>query len=271
MNALRAVLLAILAVCGSFAVVPTAGAPTASPATAPSQQSDDVRTQQSDAVQSLQSQNATNQSLGAEISSFMQASSSQAEGTVSTGMWIARFNQTQNRSARKTLVEKRVNDLQKRLDALEQQKQTLVEAHENGQVSDLEYRARMSGVIGQLQSIRHAVNETKPRAKTVGTKVRAVQRIGERANAVGGSEVAEVARSINSVHVPNENVPNATNGTVGIGNGTGNASSNENGGNGGNASGSGNGNDAGTEQGTTSNDSAALASPVAAVETASRP
>ncbi|WP_227353444.1 DUF7096 domain-containing protein [Haladaptatus salinisoli] len=231
MHSLRAVLLATLTLCGFAVAVPTAAAPTP---TVPTDTSSNV-------FQSQENVSTSNVSLGAEISSFMQVSTSQTKGTIETGLWAARFNNTENESAKKKLVRSQVGDIRTRLDSLRERKQTLVERRASGNISRLKYQAEMSEVIGQIRSLEHAINATKSRATTVGTGVEDLQQLDKQADTVGGPEVAEVARSLNSVSTPGENNstggPNVGNGTVpdvgnnttvGVGNGNGSAIGNGN-------------------------------------------
>ncbi len=262
MHSLRAVLLAMLTLCGFAVAVPTAAAPTPAPP-----QDVSPTTFQSD-------QNATvaNGTLGSEISSFMQVSTSQATGTVDTGLWIAQFNGTKNKSARQTLVRDRVTKIQSELEDVRQRKEKLVKARKNGNISTLQYQARMSKLVGEIRSLEHSINTTKPRAERVGTRVQRLQQLEKRTSTVGGSEVAEVARSLRSVNVPGENANNSTgaqgvgtdNGNIGIGNGdggNGNASVGIGNGSGnGNASvGIENGNGNGRNSNTTTDDGISLA------------
>lgn len=209
MHSLRAVLLATLILCGFAMAVPTAAAPTP---TTPVDVSSSV-------FQSGENVSTSNGSLGAEISSFMQVSASQTKGTIETELWAARFNNTENKSAKKELVRHQVDDIQTRLDTLHQRKQTLIEERKNGEISSLQYQAEMSEVIGQIRSLEHAINTTKPRAAAVGTNVEDLQQLDERADTVGDPEVAEVARSLNSVSTSSED--NSTQ-RPGVGNGSGN-------------------------------------------------
>ncbi|WP_433625359.1 DUF7096 domain-containing protein [Halomicrococcus sp. NG-SE-24] len=220
MNSARAVLLAAIAICGAFvAAVPTAAGPT------PSTPSDDLRSFETN-DQSLQTddrslqKNATNDSLGTEISSFMQASSTETQGAVETGMWVARFNATDNRSARQKLVRSQVDDLGRKLDTLQEEKQAIIDAYQNGKIDELQYRAQMSGVVSRIQAIQQAINETEPRARTVGAEVQAVSRLENRASSVIGPKAAAVAGSVGSVDVPADN--NSTGNGTGVGQGNGN-------------------------------------------------
>ncbi|RBI61603.1 hypothetical protein DMJ13_12925 [halophilic archaeon] len=213
MNSARAVLLAAIAICGAFvAAVPTAAGPT------PSTPSEDPRSFETN-DQSLQTndrslqENGTNESLGTEISSFMQASSTETQGAVETGMWVAQFNATDNRSARRKLVRSQVTDLGQKLDTLQEEKQAIIDAYQNGKIDELQYRAQMSGVVSRIQAIQQAINETEPRARAVGAEVKAVGRLEKRASSAIGPKAAAVAGSVGSVDVP------AGNNSTGNGNG----------------------------------------------------
>ncbi|WP_266078763.1 DUF7096 domain-containing protein [Haladaptatus caseinilyticus] len=210
MHAIRAVLLATLTVCGFAVALPTAAAPSS---TEPANVSPN-------AFQTDQNTTSSNSTLGAEISSFMQVSTSQTKGTVDTGLWVARFNNTENRSARQSLVRHQVADLETELEDVRQRKQALVEARNNGEISTLRYQARMSEIVGEIRSLENAINETKPRAEKVGVGNRKLRNMSEQTKTVGGPEISEVARSLRSVSVPGENANNSTN-TPGVGNGNG--------------------------------------------------
>lgn len=210
MNTPRAVLLVILTVLGFALAVPTAAAPT------PDAPTDISST-------SLQSeQQATNTTLGAEVSSFMQVSTSQAKGTVDTGMWVARFNQTKNRSAQRSLVKYRVDDMRKQLTSLENRKRKLVEARKRGEISQLKYQSEMSQLIGEIHALRHSITATRPRAVTLGTSTNELDRLNESARTAGGPEVMEVAKSMHSVQL---DVAGSNNTTGTTGNGTTNGTS----------------------------------------------
>ncbi|WP_327051110.1 hypothetical protein [Halomicrococcus gelatinilyticus] len=248
MNSARAVLLATVVLCGTLLVaVPTAAGPTSSPSDA----NGDVRSVQS-TVESVQANQTTNESLGAEISSFMQVSSAEAQGAVDTGMWVAEYNASGNQSAKQSLVDQQVTTLGRELDTLQREKQAIITAYRNGNITRVEYKAQMSSIIGRIQSVQQAINETEPRARAVGADVRAVTALSNRTNATVGPEVAAVAQSLNTVNVPNQSAraagttPPGQSGTPGASTGNGNtpgaSAGNESNGPG---AGTGNGNDGG--------------------------
>ena len=232
MNSARAVLLIALLLSGFALAVPTAAAPT--PDTAPDAQTDVGATSfQANQQANNTTNNSTNNStLGTEISSFMQVSTSQAKGTVDTGMWVARFNQTKNKSARQALVSNNVGDMKNQLADLQERKQKLVQARNSGRISRLKYQSEMSQLIGEIRAIQYSISATRPRAVTVGTRVDDVDNLSERADTAGGPEMIEVARSIHSVHLNGEE----NNSTMGPG---GNETANESGENPGTSIGSG--------------------------------
>jgi len=217
MNSARAVLLATVVLCGTLlAAVPTAAGPTSSPSDA----NGDVRSVQS-TVESVQANQTTNESLGAEISSFMQVSSAETQGAVDTGMWVAEYNASDNQSAKRSLVDQQVTTLGRELDTLQREKQAIITAYRNGNITRVEYKAQMSSIIGRIQSVQQAINETEPRARAVGADVRAISALDNRTNATIGPEVASVARSLDTVDVSNRSArattPPGQSGTPGEG------------------------------------------------------
>lgn len=199
MISLRAALLALVVVAVPLAgAVPTAAAP------APDSSTVD-RAEHVDQQSRTVSQNDTsNSSLGSEISSFMQTSVSQTKGTVDTGMWTAAFDNTENQSVQTALVEGQTAELQQELQRLRQRKRTLNRSRGVGEMSDLEYRAKMSALIGEIKALRSAVNTTAERAHRTGGNVTALRRLGQRTENVTGTRVHRVARGLSSVTGPEE-------------------------------------------------------------------
>lgn len=216
MNALRAILLAVLVVCGCAVTIPAAAAPTPNtPADVTS-----IQRQQQANNSTVRMNNST---LGAEISSFMQVSTSQAEGSVDTGLWVARFNQTKNKSAQQALVRHRVDDMQKQLSDLRDRKQTLVTKYKNDRISQLRYQSEMSKLVGEISSLQHSIAATHPRAVTVGAQVNELNKLNKQSKTVGGPEAREIAKSMHGVTFDEEDsIPggDSNNTTQGPGTGT---------------------------------------------------
>lgn len=187
---------------------------------------------------------ANNTSMGGQVSSFMHASSGQASESVESGMWNAAFASASNKSA---VVDMRSNDIANRLTELREEKQLLVSAWRNDEISRAEYQARMSAIVGRMAALNRSIDETEQQARTSGANVTRVQILRKEASNMTGPEVSAIAKSL--AGGPPEGVPGKgsttgppdhagpPNGTSQDGNG------NEGGGQGppGNESGSGNG------------------------------
>ncbi len=149
----------------------------------------------------------------------MQVSTSQAEGSVDTGLWVARFNQTKNKSAQQALVRHRVDDMQKQLSNLKDRKAKLVTEYKHDRISKLKYQSEMSRLIGEISSLQHSIEATRPRAVTVGVRVDKLNKLHKQANAAGGPEAREVAQSMHSVHLTGANSSTTGGGQTGSGTG----------------------------------------------------
>lgn len=141
--------------------------------------------------------NATNEStdapLGSRISGFMQQQSSQASGAVESGMWAVTFDNASDRSTRVSLVDQQTTGIQNDLDAIKAEKQELIAARERGEISQLEFQSRMSGLVGRYVSLLDAVNQTQPRAEQAGVNVSAVEKLREKAKQAAGPEITAAA------------------------------------------------------------------------------
>ena len=238
MRTYRAVLLALLAVCGALAVATPTGAVATDDAVRPGHGTEggpSTAVLQSDAPNDNASANAT---LGADISAFMQSNAAEIGGAVETGMWTAAFNATDNASAKTRLVDRRTKELQRELQALQQRKQRLVERHEAGNLGDTAYKAQVSHLLGRINALQSAVNTTistaasAPPQSTVGATAQGTARgegnlarlrnIGQQAANLSGPEIAAVARNTTGVGLGTGQSNGARNG-LGVGNATGQA------------------------------------------------
>ncbi|WP_135821374.1 hypothetical protein [Halostella litorea] len=130
-------------------------------------------------------------SMGAEISAFMQSSASEADGSVEDGMFEARYD---NGSDRAALVRNRTDRLRSELDRLRAEKRAL--RAEKGNMSRLEYQARMSRLVGEVRSLERSANRTEPLAESAGVNRSALAEIRANASAMSGQEVSALARTL---------------------------------------------------------------------------
>lgn len=102
--------------------------------------------------------NTSNASLGVAISSFMQATAADAETTVDSGLFAAKFNDS-NASERPRLVNQRVATLQTRVTELQAERRALLNATGDDPVTVAE-RAKAARLAARAASLRQAINTT---------------------------------------------------------------------------------------------------------------
>ncbi|WP_132057913.1 DUF7096 domain-containing protein [Halorussus amylolyticus] len=200
MSAHRAVLLTLLVICGSLVVAaPTSAMTDASADDALA--SEDLRpsTAQTDATQDETTENETNDSFGANISSFMQSSAAEIGGAVETGMWSASFNATANRSSQERLVERRTDKLRGDLTDLQERKEELAAEREAGEISKPAYRAQVGQLTGRINALQSAINATESRAKQAGMNTDEIRTLEADTRNLSGPEIAAVARNTTGV------------------------------------------------------------------------
>jgi hypothetical protein len=131
--------------------------------------------------------------LGAEISSFMQASSAEAEGEVDDGMFNAALNRTEDPDERRQLIEQRQQRLEQRQQKLEDRRARI--STEDG--ADVEDRALATRVNVGAANLERSVNGTERAAQAAGLDLEALNAIRSSARDLRGPEVAAIASTIN--------------------------------------------------------------------------
>jgi hypothetical protein len=131
-----------------------------------------------------------NASVGAEVSSFMQASTAEAEGEVDDGMFEASLRRTDDPEERRRIVENRTRRLEDRQQRLEERRASI---GRDGTVRD---RALAVGVAVGADRLEESVNETEPVAESVGVDTERLHELRTNARNLSGGEVAELARGL---------------------------------------------------------------------------
>lgn len=131
-----------------------------------------------------------NASVGAEVSSFMQASTAEAEGEVDDGMFEAALNRTEDPEERRQLIENRTQRLEERQQRLEERRAAI---QSTGDVRDRALAVRVAVGADQLEE---SVNETEPVAASVGVDTKRLQELRTNAQNLTGGDVAELARGL---------------------------------------------------------------------------
>lgn len=141
------------------------------------------------------SEGADTAGIGAQMTAFLQSSSTAANDSVENGMWEARFTQS-NASERARLVANRTGSLEQRLKRLEAQNETIQRRYENGTLNEQAYIARRSQLNARIDALRTAVNDTDEAATRAGVNDSRLERLKGNASQLRGQQVAGIARGI---------------------------------------------------------------------------
>lgn len=133
--------------------------------------------------------------LGAQVSSFAQASAADANGSVDTTMWEAAVNESDDPEEE---VDNRTEALLNRLERLQNKSAALEEMLENGTISQQVYDARASAIRTQIENVRYAINHTEETANRTGVAVNETKlnQLRTQASNMTGPEVSALARNI---------------------------------------------------------------------------
>lgn len=131
-----------------------------------------------------------NASLGADISSFMQASSVETDVAIEDGTFGAALNRTNDPEARRALIEARQARIEERRQRLQTRRGSL------GERPDVRNRSIATGVAVGAASLERSVNETVRAANGTGVDTDRLAQLRTEARALGGPEVANMARGL---------------------------------------------------------------------------
>ncbi|SDM47600.1 hypothetical protein SAMN04487949_1790 [Halogranum gelatinilyticum] len=132
-------------------------------------------TSQSSETETSNDTNASDAALGHRVSSFVQSTSSETEGSVDSGMWAADVT----RSNRPDAVDRRVTQLRERVSTLRAERAELRAAYKAGELSQLQYRSRLAELNGQLAALSTATQDTERAATRLNTHAPGLQRVRE--------------------------------------------------------------------------------------------
>lgn len=134
---------------------------------------------------------SSNASFGAEVSSFMQASSAEAEGEIDDGMFNAALDRTEDPEERRAIIEQRQQRLQQRQQRLEERRANISE--ENPGVRD--YALATHVEVG-ADSLERSANGTEHAAEAAGLDVSQLTEIRTNARNLKGPDVSELAHDL---------------------------------------------------------------------------
>lgn len=161
-------------------------------------------------VGASQADNASNTSMGASISSFMQASEADANASVDTGMFEAKFERTEANN-RPELVQKRTEQLEARLEQLRNEREELIESTDDGELTVAE-RAKVARLTARIQGLKRAIEQTENVARAIGVDPAGLTEVSKEAkNMTGPPEVKTGLKDIDRGVGPPEDRPGNVN------------------------------------------------------------
>lgn len=194
MSSFRAVVFAAIVVLGTVLAVPFAGAFALTDA--PTIDAQDGGTNETDG--NVTDGNATADgnesdapSVGAQMSSFMQTSATNATSEVEGGMFEAEYERADNKSA---VVEKRADRIERQIAQLRERKQDLAERE--GELNEVAYTARMSRIVGEIESLERQINGTAAKAEREGVDADRFDRMRANVSELRGPKVQAAADAI---------------------------------------------------------------------------
>lgn len=150
------------------------------------------------------SETAANVTAGERLSAVVGVSQAEFEGEVEQRAYGIAYAKANTDDAKAEVVAERLTDIEGRLAELEQEREELEAAHENGSIGDGEFQARMTALAARTESVEQLANASEARAGELpadvleanGVNVSAIQQLKQHADELSGDKVAEIARSI---------------------------------------------------------------------------
>jgi len=193
MSSFRAVVFAAIVVLGTVLAVPFAGALALTDAAAVDAQEGGTNGTDGNVTGgNATSGNGTDApSVGAQMSSFMQTSATNATSEVESGMFEAEYERADNKS---TVVEKRADRIERQIEQLRERKQALAERE--GELNEVAYTARMSRIVGEIESLERQINGTAAKAEQEDVDVEQFDRMRANVSELRGPKVQAAADAI---------------------------------------------------------------------------
>lgn len=141
---------------------------------------------------------------GERLSGVVGVQNAEVEGELADRTFGITVAQAATDDAKGDVVAGQLDDVENRLSELEQRAAELEDARENGEISDGKYKAEMATIAAEKQTVERLADRSEtaagelpePILEEKGIDVEAIQTLKDRANELGGPEIAEIARSI---------------------------------------------------------------------------
>ncbi|WP_256393335.1 DUF7096 domain-containing protein [Natronoarchaeum rubrum] len=204
MSSFRAGILAAVVVLGTLLAVPFAGALAVTDSATVDAQDDGTNATDGNVTGGNATDgNGTGEpSVGVQISSFMQTSTTNATSEVESGMFEAEYKRANNRTA---VVEKRANRIERQIAQLRDRKQDLAERE--GELNEVAYTAQMSRIVSEIGSLERQINGTAAKADDVGIDAEQFDRMRANVSELRGPKVQAATDAIPGRGPPTDRGP----------------------------------------------------------------
>jgi hypothetical protein len=148
--------------------------------------------------------NASTLAPGEQFAGVVGVQAAEVEGEVETRRFEKRVQRASNATERAAIVADATNETGARLAELRERRERLRRAHENGTLSDGQYRARLARLAAEIRTTERVATRTADVTATLpdgalranGVNRTAVETLRKNASGLDGPEVAEAARSV---------------------------------------------------------------------------
>ncbi len=141
---------------------------------------------------------------GERLSGVVGVQQAELEGEIDRRAFGLRVANASADDARADVVKAQFDDIEERFVELEQRKQALDRARENGSISEGRYRAQVTEMAARTETVRDLAGRTENATRGMpadlleskGINVSSIQQLRQHASNMTGPEVAEIARGI---------------------------------------------------------------------------
>ncbi|MHC3436959.1 hypothetical protein ACYJ1Y_02405 [Natrialbaceae archaeon A-gly3] len=138
---------------------------------------------------------------GERLNGVVGVQQAEIDGEVTERTYGVKIAQAQTDQAKADVVNETIEDVEDRIDDLEDRLAELEEAREDGEITEGQYNAEVAKVVTEKRTaerLAEGANTTvaEHNLEELGVNVEAIGELRERADELGGEEVAEIAQSI---------------------------------------------------------------------------
>ncbi|WP_191967114.1 MULTISPECIES: hypothetical protein [Haloferax] len=155
---------------------------------------------------------------GQKLAGVIGVQGSETDGELERRTFETRFQKANSNASKAAVVAGQVETVRDRLTELEQQRDQLQAARENGSLSEGAYRVKMTRTVANIERTKSMLNRTADAASSVpaedlranGVETAELDRLRESANELAGPDVAAIARDLAGEN-PGKGLEKATN------------------------------------------------------------